>query len=290
MDPQLEAILTTWELRQEILIPQILLAVIYLSGWIRLRQKHAKIANNWRLFSYISGHVFFSIALYSGIDFYQTFLFFIHMIQHLLLVMIVPPLIFLAAPMPISFWGLPRIARIEIGKIFGRKSTFRKILTELSSPALIWLVFTISLWLWHDPGAYDAAIQDQFVHDLEHISFFVAGLLLWWHITGAAPRIHKSRSYGMRLVIVGLTYFQNIILGMGLSLWGELVYTHYARVPRFWNLDPVDDQTIGGLIMWLPGGMMYLIAIIFLVAKMIEDSEKRSRIRKPIDTRKVLSS
>lgn len=290
MDPVLKAILTTWEFRLEILIPQVILAVLYLIGWFRLRRKQANIVNNWRLASYVAGHVFFGIALYSGIDLYQTFLFFIHMIQHLLLVMIVPPLIFLSAPMPIGFWGLPRVARIQIGKIFGRRSVFRKGLIQLSSPGLIWLVFTISLWLWHDPSAYDAAIENQFLHDLEHISFFVAGMLLWWHITGAAPRIHKSRSYGMRLVIVGLTYFQNITLGMGLSLWGELVYEHYANVPRFWNLAAKDDQTIGGLIMWLPGGMMYLIAIIVLVAKMIEQSEKKARIRKPIDTLKVLSS
>lgn len=290
MDPQLKALLTTWTFRWEILLPQLLFAALYLSGWFALRRKGSAISTGWRLTSYVGAHVFFVIALMSGIDYYQEFLFFIHMIQHLLLTMVVPALLFWAAPLPIGMWGLPHKLRLSAGRLLNRKSLFRRLLVELSTPGLIWLVFTIALWLWHDPNAYDTAIENRFIHDLEHITFFVAGLLLWWHITGAAPYIHKHRSYVVRLIIVGLTYIQNIILGIGITMYGKLIYQHYATVPRFWGLDPVTDQTYGGLIMWLPGGMMYLIAVIVIIAKMIEASEKNARASRAIDTRKVPTS
>jgi cytochrome c oxidase assembly factor CtaG len=231
------------------------------------------------------------LALMSGIDTFQELLFFMHMTQHLLLVMIAPPLFWLAAPMPISFWGLPRNARLALGKpLLGRHSPFRKALVEISAPGVIWLVFTATLWLWHDPNAYQAAIENQSLHDFEHLTFFATGMLLWWHIVAAAPVIHKRRSYVVRLSVIVLTYFQTIILGIGITMWGDVIYEHYANVPRLWGIDAKTDQTYGGLIMWLPGGMMYLIAVLVLIGSMIRESERKARYQQRIDTGKLISS
>lgn len=290
MDPTLNAFLTAWDFRPEIAAFQVLLAAIYLNGWWTLRGKGSSLANGWRLAAYGGAHSFFVLALMSGIDTFQELLFFIHMTQHLLLVMIVPPLIWLAAPMPIGFWGLPRPWRKALGRLFSRHSPVRKALVEVSAPGVIWLAFTSVLWLWHDPNAYDAAIQNDLLHDLEHITFFGTGLLLWWHIVDAAPRIHKRRSYGVRLAIIALTYFQTIILGIGITMWGEVIYQHYTQVPRMWGIAPLTDQTYGGLIMWLPGGMMYLVAVLVLIGLMIKEDERKARLKTRINTRQALAS
>lgn len=277
MDTTFTGFLTSWDLRPEVILPQVTLLAIYISGWLRLRRKGAKIATTWRLVSYTTGMTFLFLALSSGIDVFQSWLFFMHMIQHEILTMIAPPLLFLAAPMPISFWGLPRSWRLQLGKLFGKKATFRAILIQASTPGFIWLVFTVVLWLWHDPSAYDAATTNQFIHDIEHLSFFFASMLLWWHITDAAPRIHKFRNYPVRMAIVALSYVQNMILGVGLALWGKVIYPHYANVPRVWISDPLLDQTYGGIIMWIPGGMMYGLTIIILIGLWIEETKQKSR-------------
>jgi cytochrome c oxidase assembly factor CtaG len=114
--------------------------------------------------------------------------------------------------------------------------------------------------------------------------------LLWWHIVGAAPVIHKHRSYVVRLSVIVLTYFQTIILGIGITMWDKVIYEHYAHVPRLWGLNAKTDQTYGGLIMWLPGGMMYLIAVLVLVGLMIRESERKASVQQHFDTRKLIST
>ena len=294
MDPTLKAFLTTWEIRLDIVAIQLLFGIPYLLGWVRLYRQGAKIATKWRLTSYLSAQALFSIALMSGVDAFQYFLFFMHMIQHFLLIMFVPILIFWSAPLPIALWGLPKSVRLAIGSLLGKQGWGRRALAELSTPGLIWLIFTCTLWLWHDPNAYNTATEDQFIHDIEHISFFATGMLLWWQITGAPPLFQKKRSYMTRMVMIGMSYFQNIILGIGITMYGKMIYTHYAEVPRLWNIDPLTDQTMGGMIMWLPGGMMYLIAILVLIGRMIQASERdalkqQHKRRQKTETTPILS-
>jgi putative membrane protein len=292
MDPTFQTFVTTWDIRPEVVFVQLVFGFLYIMGWLRLRRKGAKLANGWRMVSYLSAQALFSIALMSGVDVYQYFLFFIHMIQHFLLIMFVPVLLFWSKPLPIIFWGLPHGARRQVGQLLGKKGPGRRILNELSTPGTVWLVFTCVLWLWHDPNAYSAATENEFIHDLEHIGFFTGGMLLWWQITGSAPLVQKKRSYVVRLIMVGLAYFQNLILGIGISMYGKPIYPHYQNVPRMWGISVISDQTAGGLIMWLPGGMMYLIAALVLIGYMIQDSERQANMKhkKRPDPQKVLFS
>jgi putative membrane protein len=279
MDPTLKAFLLSWEWRLDVIVVLVAFATLYTVGWVRLRRKKTQLAKVWRLVSYYSGLMIVAIALMSGFDTFQTQLFFVHMAQHLLLVMYAPPLIYFGNPMPFIVWALPGLERQQIGRLLTQKSLFRRVFVAVTAPWIGWLLYTCTLWLWHDPNLYNAAIENDFIHDIEHLSFFLTAMLFWWHITDSAPNFHGNRTYIQRMSTIIAGYFANLALGVAITMSSNLIYTHYAKVPRVWGIEPKQDQTIGGILMWIPGGMMYLMILLVLVALQMNYSEQRARLR-----------
>ena len=298
MDPIIRAILLSWDLRLDVIVIPLVLGMLYTVGWWRLRKRTQRsrhlrrksggneLAARWRLVSYLGGLVIVAVALMSPIDVLGGQLFFMHMIQHLLLIMIAPPLLLIANPMPFILWGLPSNWRRKTGQwiatLLHGESSFRHGLKAITGAGVIWLLWTISVIGWHDPNMYNAALRSEFVHDLEHLTFFVASMLFWWHITGAGPRIHKQFGLIGRTALVLAAIPPNMALGVVLAFSGGVIYSYYEAVPRLWGLDPVTDQQIGGVIMWIPGSMMYIIAALVLIAKLLKEEAD-----KPILTQSV---
>jgi putative membrane protein len=283
MDPINKAILQSWNWRLEVIIPLLILGYLFTAGWLRLRNRTADsrqkrpsagrqlLTATWRLVSYWTGLVCIALSLLSPIDSLGQQLFFMHMIQHLLLIMIAPPLLLIANPMPVVLWGLPDKWRLKAGNALGhvlhRDSQFRKVLRKITAPGIIWLVWVIALFGWHDPSMYNAALRYEFLHDLEHLSFFIASMLFWWHITGAGPRIHRQFGYLARIAFVLAAVPPNMALGVWLAFNNNVIYSYYEAVPRVWGIDVLTDQRIGGIIMWIPGSMMFLLAALFLMSQ-----------------------
>lgn len=287
MDPVLRAVLSSWDLRLSVIVVLVSLGSLYTVGWRRLRirtKKARSLRQNkgrselvapWRLVSYLSGLIIIAISLMSPIDPLGQQLFFMHMIQHLLLIMIAPVLLLIANPMPFLLWGLPPVWRRRaghgIGRILHREGSFRQGLKTVTSVGVVYMVWVISVIGWHDPAMYNAALRSEFVHDLEHLTFFIASILFWWHVTGAGPRIHKQFGRIGRIALVLAAVPPNMALGVVLAFAGVVVYSYYEAVPRLWGIDPVTDQTIGGLIMWIPGSMMFIIAALILISQLLKD-------------------
>lgn len=280
MDPVVRAALSSWDWRLEVIIPLSLLAVLYVVGWARLRRltkgptrpRGWALGAAWRPISYISGILVVGIALVSPIDVLVQQLFFVHMIQHLLLIMIAPPLLLLPNPLPFLLWGLPDSLRLRIGHTLGRimnkQHASGRLIRKATLPGVVWLVFVITVFGWHDPALYDAALRSDLVHDIEHLAFFGAGMLFWWTVIGAGPRLHKQFGRIGRIAFVLAAIPPNMALGIVLAFINQPIYGYYEGVPRLWNIDVVTDQRISGIIMWIPGSMMYLIAALVLVAGM----------------------
>jgi cytochrome c oxidase assembly factor CtaG len=291
MNPVLKAVLLSWDFRMDVIIVLALAGTLFCRGWWRLRRQtrplHAHTRHNrkqlgarWRLVSYLSGLIIVAIALMSAIDLLAGQYFFIHMIQHLLLVMIAPPLLLIANPMPFMLWGMPDAWRRKLGKglsqLLRKNAPFRQGLRSATNPGLIWLIWVVSLIGWHDPGMYNAALRNDFIHDVEHLTFFLAAMLYWWLITGAGPRIHKQFSLPGRIVFTIAAVPPNMALGVVLSFVNNPVYTYYLTAPRLWPIEVLTDQKIGGVIMWIPGSMMYLIAALILISRLVQ-SDKVTR-------------
>jgi len=297
MDPVLRAVLLSWNWRLDVILVLALAGTLYTTGWWRLRERtrHSRnryqqrarrsgrgrwpLAVGWRLVAYLLGLVFIGLALLSPVDALGGQLFFMHMIQHLLLIMIAPPLMLIANPLPFVLWGLPATLRRRLGYALSvalhRDSFFRRALRSTTASGAIWLFWVISLVGWHDPTAYNAALRNEFIHDLEHLSFFLASMLFWWHVTGAGPRIHRQHGLIGRIALVIAAVPPNMLVGIVLAFAEEVIYTYYLDVPRLWGIDVLTDQQIGGVIMWVPGSMMYLIAALILISRLLQGEENK---------------
>ena len=259
MDPTF-IIRLPWAWRPEIMLSLGLAAVVHLTGRQRLKRKGSQgLTRSWRSVSYLSGLAILWIALMSPIDILSDRFFYMHMIQHLLLVMIAPPLLLIANPMPIMLWGLPSSLRLEIGRGLRPGSRFRQALRPVTTPGLVWLYFVAVLVGWHD---------------LEHLSFFGTAVLFWWHVIGCAPHIHRRLSQGVRIGYALSMVPANALTGIAIALASEPIYEHYTTVPRLGEMTALQDQEIGGVIMWIPGSMMYIIAALILIAQMLRSDSK----------------
>lgn len=275
MDPIARAALSSWDWRPEVIISIVVLGTLFVLGWRRLRaisgpaKSRQSLGARWRPVSYISGLAVIGFALMSPLDVLVQQLFFMHMIQHLLLIMIAPILLLLPNPMPYLLWGLPARWRLVVGgalnSVLNKGSIVGGALRRVTSPAAVWFIMIVFIIGWHDPNMYNAALRSEFVHDLEHITMFVAGMLFWWTVTGAGPRLHKNLSRPAKIIFVLAAIPPNMALGATLAFAQQPIYTFYSDMPRLWGISVLDDQRLSGVIMWIPGSMMYFMAALVLM-------------------------
>ena len=277
MNAFLDVILLSWGWRFEILLSLGLAVGLHLAGRWRLRRRGGRnLVARWRSVAYLAGLVFVAVALMSPIDTLASQFFYMHMIQHLLLVMIAPPLLWIANPMPVAMWGLPTLLRREMGGWLKPGAAVRRTLRALTTPSLTWIYFVVVLVGWHDPGAYNAALESDLVHDLEHLTFFGTAMLFWWHLIGAAPHVHKPLSRGMRVAYAISVVPPNMVTGVAISFASQPIYTFYTHVARPGNMSILQDQMLAGVIMWIPGSMMYILAALVFLAQILGDEERKA--------------
>jgi len=220
------------------------------------------------------------LAVISPIDALSSTNLSMHMVQHLLLLMIAPLFFLLANPLPGFLWGLPVKGRRQFCRLFKPLSPFRRLLWVLTLLPVAWSVYVFNLWAWHHPSLYQLALRNEWAHDVEHLMFFFTSLIFWWPVVNPAPRLHGEISYGFRIVYLIAATLQNTVLGMVLSLPKNVIYPYYEAMPRLMDLSAINDQALGGGIMWV-SSHMYLIPILVLVARMLMHEEESLRLRTP---------
>jgi len=279
--PTLMAVLAPWSWRPAVVLVVATLGSAYACGWARLRGAgHRRLARWWRLLLYLAGLGVLVAALLSPIDRLASLLFTAHMIQHLLLTMVAAPLLLLGNPLPAGLWGLPRRARRAAGRLLIRNAAFRKVLWAVTLMPIAWLLHVGTVWTWHLPVAYEAALRNHFIHDLEHLTFFGTALLFWWPIVEPAPRLHARVPPGFEILYLIAATGQNTLLGAVIALPERVLYPYYATPTHLFGLRPLDDQALAGGIMWT-SGHMYLLPILLVVAKMLGREQQEPRRREP---------
>ncbi len=264
----------SWSWRPEILLPLSVLLALYGVGWWRLGSQSRSLVPTWRLVSWFSGIGAVGVALLSPVDRLADDLFFVHMVQHLLLIKLAGPAFLLADPLPVVLWGLPAALRVRCGRLLARGTPLRVAWQVLTWMPVAWLTYALTLWLWHLPAAYDAALNHRLLHDAEHLAFFWAGLLFWWPVIAPAPHLRPPAHYGARIVYLVLATFQEAVLGLLLTVVPWVLYASYAFAPRVLTLSAQQDQTWGGIIMWAVGGAIDMLVVLVLLFRLLGRQEQ----------------
>jgi len=218
----------------------------------------------WRAWCYAGGMAAVFLALVSPIDAVGSALFAAHMVQHLLLTTVAPPLLLLGEPLLVTLWAFPARTRRAIGGWWRRSRIVRPLWRAVARPAVAVGLHLTAIALWHVPRPYDAALREPALHVAEHLSFFGSALLFWWLVCDRGAR----RRLGAPLAVVALfvVAMQGTVLGALLTVARQPWYTSHLATTGAWGLTPLEDQQLAGLVMWVPAGLVYLVAAAVLTA------------------------
>jgi cytochrome c oxidase assembly factor CtaG len=243
----------------------LLLALVYALGQTRLRRRsHADRFAGATFFW--AGWAALVLALTPPIDTLSGVSFAVHMTQHEIMMLVAAPLLVISRPLGTLLWGAPVVATIVSSR------PLRQAGAWFTAPLVAWITHAIVLWGWHVPAAFEASLRSTPVHWLQHASFFAAAAIYWWSVF-AGPRAERR---GIALLSVFTTAVHTTVLGTLLTFSTTLWYPTYGRVERPWALTAIEDQQLGGLIMWVPGGMVFLVVGLALAALWLKESEVRA--------------
>jgi cytochrome c oxidase assembly factor CtaG len=201
-----------------------------------------------------------AFALLSGIERYDTTLFSVHMIQHLLLTMVAPPLLALSAPITLVL----RLSSADTRRRWILPVLHSRLVRVLAFPVVAWVIFAAVMWASHFTPLFDAALEDPLIHDLEHLLYLGAGLLFWWPAVAVDPAPWRM-THPVRAMYVFLQMPQNTFLAVVLLGATSVLYPHYATLERAWPPTPLADQQAAAGIMWLVGDTIFLVAILAIL-------------------------
>ncbi len=280
MHPIVRALFSAWDLRPEVLLVLGTMLLLYCLGWWRIRSRNpqSKLATKWRLASYLSGIFLVAAMLLSPVDALSGQLFFMHMTQHMVMITFAAPLLWLGNPFPISMWALPKPINKLISRLISSNSLLRPLFVGITSPGVSWFIFLAVYLGWHDPNLYNSALYHDRVHDLQHVTFFLAALLYWWPIFDGAPKFQKRMSTPARLAYLLGVIPPTMAAGIVIATSPVLIYTYYDSVPNIWGMDKLYDQAMAGAIMWIPGNEMQVqVAVILLYRWLSYDAKQEQK-------------
>jgi putative membrane protein len=268
-----------WNLSPVILVSLGLYAGIYLWRWRAARREEGgRGAGPVELACFFVALLALTAAVVSPIDgLGEDYLFSAHMIQHVLLGDIAPLLLLLS------------LSRVILRPVTRRLVRVERALGPLASPATAIFVWLATMYVWHIPALYDAAVESPLLHALEHFSFFAAGLALWWPLVQPIP---------MRRGLTGLQPLGYIaaakggLAALGLFLaWSSTAhYPHYEDAPRIWSLSAVEDQNVAGVIMMVEQSLTLVLVMVWLFTRMLTRSEEDELRRERLEDAQASSS
>lgn len=271
--PDASLLLTGWSFHVEVWLP------VLFAGWayrVAMRRVDAAHPDNpvprYRWWAWAGGLVVLIVALASPIERYDTTLFSVHMVQHLLLSMVAAPLLVLGAPMTL----LLRVATPRARKRLILPVLHSRLLRVLTFPLVTWGLFALVMWGSHFSPLFDAALEDPFVHLLEHGLYLGTALLFWWPVIGADPGPYRL-PHAARVGYLALGMPFGSFLGLAIFSSTTVLYPHYATLGRTWGMSPLEDQALAGGIMWAGGDLVFLIALVLAVAVWLRSEEASAR-------------
>jgi len=268
MHPTLDAFLRSWPFDPWLLAGLIVTGGVYLRGWFILRRRDPRRWHGTHLAAFLGGLAAVFLALASPIEPFAALLLQVHMIQHLLLMMVAPPLLWLGNPLFPLLRGLPGPVRtVWVAPLF-RSAWLSAWLERLTHPAVALPVYAAMTWIWHAPQVYDLALRTPAWHYLQHACFLGAALLFWYPVVRPYPA-RPQWSPWLLVPYLVLADIQNTALAALLTFSDRVLYPHYAALPRIVAGTALEDQAIAGALMWVPGSVAFLLPVFVIGLRLL---------------------
>jgi cytochrome c oxidase assembly factor CtaG len=286
MPPAPHDLWSSWSLDPWVVVPIALASTLYVIGAGRLaeRSRSGRVLPRWRRVAFAGGMLLMAIALVSPLDSLGSALFAAHMAQHEVMIVLAAPLLVLGTPVVPMLWALPPRWRQGIGAWSRR--ILRGPWRAITQPAVAFVVHALAVLVWHVPAFYQATLTSDAIHALQHLSFIGTAVIFWWAMLGGGR--HRRARYGAAVLGLFGTALYGAALGALLTFAEAPWYPAYGSWALVWGLTPLEDQQVGGLIMWIPAGLVHLptaLAFVALWANLFGTTEDRHS-RTPADVRR----
>jgi putative membrane protein len=288
MSTEAQAVLQTWSSPTWTNVSLALTALVYARGWLSIRRFLPALIPIWRLAAFFSGLLALWIALGSPLSAFDDVSLTAHMVQHLLLMAVAPPLLLLGAPSIPFLRGLPQwFVRDVVGPFLRWYPVkwFGRFLTHL---AVCWLVATLALLAWHIPAAFELALRSEGWHEVEHICFLSTSILFWWPAVLPFP----SEATWSRWSIPVYLFFATLpggVLGAFLIFCDRVVYPSYAVAPRLFGISSLEDQAIAGALMWVFGTFIYTIPAIIITVRLLSPRDAPAHKQRALGLPRIIA-
>ena len=274
-DKEMSHLLTQWSWASWLIACIAVASGWYVAGMLRMgRTQRAAVLGRWRAASYFTGLALLFVVLMSPLDTVSDDLFSAHMLQHMFLLLVIPPLLVYGRPVITWLWAFDvgkRRAIVGGWKRGGCDATFR----FLMHPLCVWTLLSAALCFWHLPGPYDAALKHEWLHDLEHASFLLFSLQFWTLVIEPYGQ-RRALGYGATVVFVVSSGFVMGMIGAVLTFAPVPLYAAYLHTTQAYGLTPVQDQQVAGIIMWIPSNLVHAAALCTVFFAWFSADERRA--------------
>jgi putative membrane protein len=260
----------SWVWPVSIVLPLAIAAVIYGMGTVRLYYRGTNTRALCPALFFFGGWLSLIVALDSPIHELSERHFWVHMTQHEILMLVSAPLLVLGRPVYVALWALPQRSRLAVSGLL-RPGMVRSVWSAISAPFTAWLLSSLTLWIWHTPFLFDAALRSDFVHGLQHLSFLATSLLFWWTLVEINDR---RLTHGGAILYLFITTLEMSLLSSLLTFSARVWFSPYIATDMTLQL-ALQDQQLGGLIMWVPAGALLLLITLVFFWRWLQYSDVR---------------
>jgi putative membrane protein len=268
MSPEAQSLLNEWSTPIALDIIISLTAIFYFRGWLALRRASPGLLSIRRLAAFLASMFLLWVAIGSPLSAFDDVSLTAHMIQHILLMLVIPPLLLLGAPALPLLHGLPQLFVRAILGPFLRWSPVQSLGKFLTHPLACWILAAVALIAWHVPSAFELALRSDLWHEVEHICFFSTSILFWWPVIQPFPSEARWPRWLIPLYLF-FGMFPGSALGAFLLFCDRVLYPSYVQAPPLSSITPLTDQIIAGALMWVLGMFVCLIPAVLITLKLL---------------------
>ena len=264
------------------------LLIFYIRALGRFKRPVVK---KWQVYCFFFGVGVNILALMPPIDPLSDQLFWVHMVQHMMITHIGVPFMLFGVPFFIILRGIPNWFRKGVYIPLLRSGVFRFLENTIARPLPSLIIFEVNYWFWHIPRFYNLALLNDYYHLLEHACFALASILLWRNLIDPHP-MKSPIPLPARLLYLGFIMAANIVLSAFLTFEDKVLYAYEGiPLPVWWERwGHLHDQRLGGLIMWVPGGIIMLIAMTSVFFVWARGEERKDREQRELREKKMAES